>query len=365
MEYKVPLYIPSLTGNEKKYIDECLDSTWISSKGKFIKEFEDKFCEYTGIKHASAVCNGTAALHLALKALGLKSGDEVIVPTFTYIASVSTIIHTGAEPVFADSVRETWQIDPEDIKRKITQKSRAIIPVHLYGHPCEMDKIMKIADAHKLFVIEDCAEAFGTRYKGYSAGSFGDVSAFSFYGNKTITTGEGGMLATNNSSLYKKVNRLKSHCVSGETEYWHDEFGFNYRMTNLSAAIGLAQIEHADKIIGKKRRIAELYSAMLAGLPVEHHGEYGNSVHSYWMYSILTRNKETRTALRNFLYEQGIETRPTFYPVHTFPMFSDKNFKFRVAEDLSLRGINLPSWPDLEQEDIVYVCDAIKKFFKG
>ncbi|MCI0472913.1 MAG: DegT/DnrJ/EryC1/StrS aminotransferase family protein [Ignavibacteria bacterium] len=365
MRYKIPLYIPSLTGNEKKYIDECMDSTWISSKGKFINEFESKFCEYTGIKHASAVCNGTTALHLALKALGIKNGDEVIVPTFTYIASVSAIIYTGAEPVFADSLRRTWQVDPLDIRGKITSKTKAIMPVHLYGHPCEMDEIMRIADEHKLFVVEDCAEAFGTKYNGKSAGTFGDLSAFSFFGNKTITTGEGGMVATNDSVLHERVNHLKMHAVSKEKEYWHDEIGFNYRMTNICAALGTAQLEHADKIIEKKIMNAELYNKLLAGLPVEPHMESDNAVHSYWMYSILTKNKETRAALRKFLHEEGIETRPTFYPVHTMPMFMNKKVHLPVAEDLAVRGINLPSWPDLKTEDIIYVCDTIKKFFKG
>ena len=365
MKYKIPLYIPSLTGNEKKYIDECLDTTWISSKGKFIKEFEDKFCEYTGAKYASAVSNGTVALHLALETLRIGNGDEVIVPTFTYIASVSSIVYTGAEPVFADSLYNTWQVNPDDIRRKITSKTKAIMPVHLYGHACEMDEIMRIAKEHKLFVVEDCAEAFGTEYKGKSAGTFGDLSAFSFYGNKTITTGEGGMVITNDSGLHERVNHLKMHAVSNGKEYWHDEIGFNYRMTNICAAIGVAQIEHADKIIEMKIKNAELYNEMLAGLPVEPLTESDNTVHSYWMYSILTENTDTRNSLRKFLSENGIETRPTFYPVHTMPMFRNKYLKYPVAEDIAFRGISLPSWPDLKKESIIFICDTIKKFFNG
>jgi perosamine synthetase len=365
MGYKIPLYIPSLTGNEKKYVDECLDSTWISSKGEFIKEFEDKFCEYTGIRYASTVSNGTVALHLALETLKIGKGDEVIVPAFTYIASVSSIVYTGAEPVFADSLYNTWQVDPDDIRRKITSKTKAIMPVHLYGHPCEMDEIMDIAEEYKLYVVEDCAEAFGTKYKDKSAGTFGDLSAFSFYGNKTITTGEGGMVATNNSVLHERVESLKMHAVSKYREYWHDEIGFNYRMTNICAAIGTAQLEYADKIIEKKIKIAELYNKMLAGLPVEPHMESDNTVHSYWMYSILTENEDTRNLLRKFLSDNGIETRPSFYPVHTMPMFRDRNLNLPVAENLAVRGINLPSWPDLNTEDVIYVCDTIKKFYKG
>jgi perosamine synthetase len=365
MIYKVPLYIPCLTGNEKKYIDECMDTNWISSRGKFIKEFEDKFCSYAGAKYASAVCNGTAALHIALESLGIKAGDEVIVPTFTYIASVSSIIYTGATPVFADSIKETWQVDPEDIRKKITSKTKAIMPVHLYGHSCEMDEIMKIAEEHQLYVIEDCAEAFGTKYKGKHAGTFGHFSAFSFYGNKTITTGEGGMVVTNDALLHERAELLKKHAVSKEKEYWHNEIGFNYRMTNISAAIGVAQLEHADTIISKKRKIACLYTELLDRVPVKPHREHEGTVHSYWMYSIMTENEKTRNSLRKFLSEYGIETRPTFYPVHTLPMFRNEKKRYPVSEELAIRGMNLPSWPDLNEDDLIYVCDAIKKFYKG
>ena len=363
MSYKIPLYVPNLEGNEKKYVSECLDSTWISSKGKFIKEFEDKFSEYINVKYATSVCNGTTALHLALETLGIAEGDEVIVPTFTYIASVSSIIYTGASPVFVDSIAETWQMDPEDIKRKITPKTKAIMVVHLYGQMCDMDAIMKIANENNLFVVEDCAEAFGSKYKGKYAGTFGNISAFSFYGNKTITTGEGGMFVSNDYYLYDKAYHLKMHGVSTVRLYWHDVIGYNYRMTNICAAIGLAQLERADDIIKKKRIIAETYNENLKGLPVITHKESKDTVHSYWMYSILTENVKVREALRKYLDDNGIETRPTFYPAHTMPMFAQTYQKFRVAEELAIRGMNLPSFPELKKGQILEVCEKIREFY--
>ena len=204
----IPVYQPELSGNEKKYVNECLDTNWISAKGRFVNEFEQKTAEFLGVKHAVSVCNGTVALHLALMALGIGEGDEVILPSLTYVASANAVTYTGATPVFADSLKETWQIDPADIERKITKHTRAIMVVHLYGQPCEMNRIMEIAKEHDLFVVEDCAEAFGSTYKGKCVGGFGDISAFSFYGNKTITTGEGGMVVTNNSVLCERANHL-------------------------------------------------------------------------------------------------------------------------------------------------------------
>jgi perosamine synthetase len=364
MNIKIPIYQPLLGGNEKKYVNECLDTNWISSKGKFIQKFEEKFAEHLGIKYATGISNGTTALHLALETLGICEGDEVIVPTFTYIASVSSILYTGAIPVFVDSLASTWQMDPKDIREKITSKTKAIMTVHLYGHPCEMDEICRIADEYKLFIIEDCAEAFGSMYKDKYVGTFGNISAFSFYGNKTITTGEGGMLITNDFYLYDKAYHLKMHGVSRDREYWHDVIGYNYRMTNICAAIGLAQLEKADERIKMKRKLAEKYNELLSGLPVVPHKEAQNVFHTYWMYSILVENVKTRNLLRDFLKQEGIETRPTFYPVHTMPMFSQQYHKFPVAENIAIRGINLPSWPDMPNESIEYICNKIIEFFK-
>ena len=252
MSYKYPVYQPSLGQKEKDNVLECLDSTWISSKGKFINQFEDSFSKFIGIRHSAAVCNGTVAIHVALLALGIGEGDEVIVPSFTYIASVNTIAYTGAKPVFIDSDLYTWQIDPEKIEEKITPKTKAILTVHLYGQPCEMDAILSIAKKYKLYVLEDCAEAFGSLYKSRFVGTFGNISTFSFFGNKTITTGEGGMVVTNDPFLHEKVIHLKGQGLAKDREYYHDIIGYNYRMTNICAAIGCAQLERASELITKK-----------------------------------------------------------------------------------------------------------------
>lgn len=363
MSYRIPIYRPSLDGNEKKYVIECLDSTWISSRGDFIKRFEDEFARFVGVRHATSVSNGTVALHLALVTLGVGPGDEVIVPSFTYIASISTIVHAGATPVFVDSLPDTWQMDPDDVRRKVTPRTKAIMAVHLYGHPCEMDALTEIAREHNFFLVEDCAEAFGTRYKGKHVGVFGDMATFSFYGNKTITTGEGGMVVTNRESLHNRAYHLKMHGLAKHREYWHDELGYNYRMTNICAAIGLAQLEKAEEKIARKRTLAQWYNAALKNLPVEPHREHVDAFHSYWMYSILAKTPDLREALRRHLSAAGIETRPTFYPVHIMPMFARKYQKHSVAEDLGWRGINLPSWPDLTREQVEEIAGEIGKFF--
>lgn len=364
MSYKYPVYQPSLGKKERENVLECLDSTWISSKGKFINQFENSFSEFTGIKHAATVSNGTVAIHVALLALGIGENDEVIVPSFTYIASVNAIKYTGAKPIFVDSDIKTWQIDPTKIEEKITNKTKAIMAVHLYGLPCEMDKILSIANKYKLFVVEDCAEAFGSLYKGKHVGTFGDISTFSFFGNKTITTGEGGMVVTNNASLHEKVVHLKGQGLAKDREYYHDIIGYNYRMTNICAAIGCAQLERANELIEKKILIAKWYEEKLKNLPVLFHSQVGNVKHSFWMVSILLKDSEERNAVRLLLKDNEIETRPTFYPVHLMPMYFEKGLSLPVAEELGSRGINLPSYPELSEIDVDFICNKIKEFYK-
>ncbi|ECD8156530.1 DegT/DnrJ/EryC1/StrS aminotransferase family protein, partial [Salmonella enterica subsp. enterica serovar Soerenga] len=356
MEY-IPVYQPALSGKEKEYVNDCIDSTWISSKGSYIQRFEKKFAEQNNIQYATTVSNGTVALHLALLALGISEGDEVIVPTLTYIASVNAIKYTGATPVFVDSDLQTWQISVDDIKNKITSRTKAIMCVHLYGHPCDMSPILEIAKVNNLFIIEDCAEAFGSKYKDKFVGTFGDISTFSFFGNKTITTGEGGMVVTNDKTLYDRCLHFKGQGLAAHRQYWHDVIGYNYRMTNICAAIGLAQLEQAQLFIARKREIAEIYKNNLTPL-IEVHQEGNDIFHTYWMVSILARNAEEREVLRSFLSEKLIETRPLFYPVHTMPMYSDKYQKHPVAENLGWRGINLPSFPTLSNEQVIYICNA-------
>lgn len=356
----IPVYRPVLNGNEKKYVNECLDSTWISSRGDFIPRFENGFSDYLNVQAATTVSNGTVALHLALHALGVGPGDEVIVPTLTYIASVNAIAYVGATVVFVDSLEDTWNVDPDQVAAKITSKTKAIMIVHLYGNPCAMDQLESICSDHDLYLIEDAAEAFGSRYQDKYVGSFGDVATFSFFGNKTITTGEGGMLTSNNETLIKRAAYLKSQSVSAVKEYWHNELGFNFRMTNICAAIGVAQLENIDNILQKKQKIAEWYQAGLKDIDVKFQVTEEGSVNSYWMVTILAKNNAIRDEIRSYLELHGVETRPIFYPAHKMPAFFQDEY-FPVAETLSKRGINLPSFPDLCVEDVSYICELIKR----
>ncbi len=361
MSIKIPVYRPTLNGNEKKYLNECLDSTWISSKGRFLDSFEREFAKYIDSPHVTAVCNGTVALHLAMLSLGIGVGDEVIVPTLTYVASVNAIRYVGATPVFVDCDRRNWQINTDEIESKITPKTKAIMAVHLYGMACRMDRLQKITKDHNLWLIEDCAEALGTYFQGQHVGTFGDVGTFSFFGNKTVTTGEGGMVVFKDSRLFDKALRLKGQGVDPNRAYWHDIIGYNFRMTNLAASIGLAQLERVDTILEKKRAVAKLYRQKLAHLEIGFQEEEEYSVSSYWMVSILVSDKSLRDKLRDFLLKSGVETRPLFYPIHELPMYKTEEC-FPVSEDISYRGLNLPSFPDITEEEISFICREIEVF---
>lgn len=361
MKY-IPVYQPSLVGNEKKYVTECIDTTWISSKGKYVNEFEEQFARYIGTKNATTVCNGTVALHLALEVLGIGVGDEVIVPTFTYIASVNSIAMVGATPVFVDSFEDSWNIDYRQIEQKITDKTKAVMVVHMYGLPCEMNELSKICKKNNLYLIEDAAEAFGSTYNGIHVGNFGSIATFSFFGNKTITTGEGGMIVSNSVDLIDRAAYLKSQAVSSDREYWHDELGYNYRMTNICAAMGLAQLERADYILQRKRQLANWYKNELSGFPVVFQADSVNIDNSFWMVSILVETKEMCHSLRELLKKNLIETRPFFHPAHTMTKFKSSEI-FPIAESISKRGMNLPSYHELSYEDVQFICSIIRSFF--
>jgi perosamine synthetase len=360
MTSKIPVYQAALVGNEKRYVNECLDTTWISSKGRFVSLFEDRFAAYLRVGHATAANNGTTALHLALHTLGIGAGNEVIVPTLTYVASVNAIAYVGATPVFADVDPDTWNIDVGLIESKITPRTKAILVVHLYGAVCAMDELLALCKKRKLLLIEDVAEAFGSQYRGKYAGSFGDIATFSFYGNKTITTGEGGMVVSNDGETIARAAYLKSQAASRVREYWHGEMGFNYRMTNICAAIGLAQLERADDIIKAKRTLASWYREELEGTGLTIQPELPETVHTYWMVSVLAKNATLRGQVRRALSAKGVETRPLFFPVHTMPQFKTDEV-FPVAEDLSGRGINLPSFPALTREQVRFIGGVIRK----
>ena len=364
MEIKYPVYNLAFKGNEVKYVTDCLESTWISSKGSYIEKFEQKFAEYTGAAYATSVNNGTAALHLALMTLDIKEGDEVIVPDFTYVATPNAVKYTHATPVFADVLSHNWQIDPADIERKITAKTRAVIVVHIYGAPCNMDEIVAICKKHALFLIEDCAEGIGTKYKGKHVGTFGDIASFSFFGNKTITTGEGGMVVSNNKELIIKASHIKNQGVTTKV-YWHDIIGYNYRMTNICAAIGLAQLECIEDILVNKIRVAEAYREAFRETGILFHEQEKDTLHSYWMNSILIDDAGMREQLFQHLKNYGIDSRPLFYPCHTLPMYTgSQDADFPVTNSLSYRGLNLPSYPELTNDDIKYIAQTILDFIE-
>ncbi len=361
MEF-IPLINIDLSGNELKYLQQCIKENWISSTGRFVKEFEKKFANYIGTKYGVATSNGTAALHLALRALNIKQGDEVIIPDLTFISTANVVLFCNATPVFVDVDKRTWNIDPQKIKEAITQKTKAIIPVHLYGHPCDIQPIMKIAQENNLKVIEDCAEAHGAEYERKKVGSFGHINCFSFFGNKIITTGEGGMCITDDAKLDGRMRILRDHGMSRTKRYWHEEIGFNYRMTNMQAAVGLAQLERINTFIEAKRKNAQLYKNYLADipnvtLPVEE--DYAKNI--YWMYSILL-NKDFPIDRNEFiqkLKERGIDSRPLVYPCSTMPYHKDANNI--TSKNISKRGVSLPSSTDLTEEQIKFICNTIKE----
>jgi perosamine synthetase len=366
--HRIPVMTPLLNGNELKYVSECITSGWISSQGAFVRRFEQEFANYCGIPHAVAVSNGTVALHLALEALGIGFGDEVIVPDLTFAASINAVIYTGAKPVIADVDSETWTLSPKAVRELITPKTRAIMPVHLYGHPCEMDELMIIANEYKLLVIEDCAEALGALYKGKHVGTFGHAATFSFFGNKTITTGEGGMVLFNDAASYERALILRDHGMSKQKRYWHDYVGFNYRMTNMQAAIGCAQMERLTEFIDAKRRMASVYNEGLKRhSSITRPPEKDWAFNGYWLYTCVI-NPETGVSRDEFitkLTKNGVETRPVFYPLHAMPPYQQyisSGQTFHVTDYLSANGISLPSSVIItqdEQQSILRAIDSI------
>lgn len=359
----IPVSKPALIGREMEYVHDCLDSTWISSNGKYIDLFEKRFAEYLGVKHALSCCNGTVALHLSLLALGIGPGDEVIVPTLTYVATANAVRYTGATPVLADAEPGTWNIDAEKIEPLITAKTKAIIPVPLYGHPCDMDRINEIAKKNSLYVIEDAAEALGAHYKGRLSGSIADISTFSFYGNKTLTTGEGGMVVTNNDDLSSRVRLLKGQGMDLHRRYWFPVVGYNYRMTNIEAAIGLAQLENVSIFLEKRRLIAQWYNEYLKNIPgIVLPVEKVYALHSYWMYTILIEEEfgRNRDQTMDMLQKNGVETRPMFYPMHIMPVYKQDSAMLKCAEELASKGMNLPTFYGLREDDVKFIAHLLE-----
>ncbi|WP_457587923.1 DegT/DnrJ/EryC1/StrS family aminotransferase [Ensifer canadensis] len=354
----IPVYRPDLTGNERAYVLDCVDSSWISSLGVYVEKFERMVADYVGAKHAIAVSNGTVALHLALHCLGIGPGDEVIVPTFTYISSVNTITQTGATPVFVDSLIDDWSIDIEDVKRKITKATKAIMPVHLYGYPCDMPTLRTLADEHGIALVEDCAEALGSTTHDRHVGAWSDVATYSFFGNKTITTGEGGAVTTDNDELAAALRKVKGQGQSLTKRYWHDVVGFNYRMTNIAAAIGVAQMERIDATLRRKQAIAQTYRQLLKDSAVEFQAQKPSATSSDWLVSLLLPRSADRERVMSQMAELSVETRPVFYCAHHMPMYRSTE-KLDVAEEISRRGISLPSFPSLTDDEQTRVAESL------
>lgn len=364
----IPVCEPVLDGNEEQYVLDCLRTNWISSAGKYIAAFEERFSGYSGAKYGVACSSGTSAIHLALAALDIGPGAEVIIPCFTLVVSANIVILTGAKPVLVDVDPRTWCIDPEKTKEKITPRTKAIMVVHMYGHPCDMDPIKDLAKRYGLFVIEDAAEAHGAEYKGQQVGAIGDVGCFSLYGNKIITSGEGGLLTTNSVEIADRARLLRNQAFE-EPRFVHRFLGFNYRMTNIQAAIGLAQCEKLEEKVERKRQIARIYTELLKDEPdltIPYEAPWAKNV--YWMYGILIGQGfgVQRDELMRLLRKKGVETRAFFYPMHRQPVyqgddprFPDVTGNYPVSDDLGRRGLYLPSGLTLTNEQIHQVVEKL------
>ena len=361
----IPVSEPDIGEKEIEYVDDVVRSGWVSSHGKYIDEFEKNFSKFIGTEYGLTVSNGTTALHLALSALGIKENDEVIVPDLTFISPVNAVLYCNATPVLCDIDKKNWCIDAEKIEGLITPKTRAIIVVHLYGNAADMDKIMEIADRHRSYVVEDTAESLGTTYKGRKLGSIGTIGCFSFYGNKTMTTGEGGFCTTNNKELYEKMSMLRDHGMTSRKRYWHEFIGYNYRMTNLQGALGVAQLERINYFIERKHEIGKIYRKKLKDR-VTLHPEGSDYKGTYWLYSILMKDEKERDNLMNFLYSNGIDTRRFFYPVHTMPPYEKySSGNYPESTEIANRGINLPSSVKLKDGEVEHVCSKIIEFLEN
>ena len=363
----IPVNQPLLDGNEKKYLEECIDTGWISSEGPFIKQFEARFAAKVHRRHGVAVCNGTAALDAAIEALGVAPGDEVIMPTFTIISCIMQIVRAGATPVLVDSDPQTWNMDVSQVAARITPRTKAIMVVHIYGLPVDMDPLLALAARHGLKLLEDAAEMHGQTYKGRPCGSFGDVSVFSFYPNKHITTGEGGMVVTNDEHLAEEIRSLRNLCFQPGQRFVHKRLGWNLRMTNMQAALGLAQLERLEEFVARKRRMGRRYSELLAGVPGVQlpmaETAYANSL--YWVFGLVLNDSvgfDAEEAMRR-LAARGICCRPFFYPMHLQPvlremgLFTDESYP--VAERLCRRGFYIPSGMALTDDQMNQVAQAV------
>lgn len=366
----LPVSSPALIGNEAKYVAQCVGKGWISSAGSFVEEFEAAFASHIGVKFAVSTSSGTTAVHLALRSLGVQPGDEVIVPTLTFVASVNPILECGAVPVLVDSDPLTGTCDVADVAASISSRTVGIVPVHLYGHPAEMNLLRDLAGKHGLWLLEDAAEAIGSKVRGKRCGSFGDAAVFSFYGNKTLTTGEGGMLVTDDEELSSRARILRGQGQDPQRRYWFIERGYNYRMTNVAAAIGVGQVEKAEWHIKRRRETAMRYNeAFASDERISAPPEADWATNGYWLYAPLLSSDGpySRDEVMELLAEQGIETRAFFTPMHQLPIFEglSRGRSFPVADQMADCGINLPSGALLAEGDLERVSTSLKSIVRA
>lgn len=366
---RIPVLEPAVGEREMAYVAECLKTGWISSRGRFVAAFERGVADYLGAREAVSTTSGTTALHLALAALGVGPGDEVIVPDLTFAATANAVLHAGAEPVLVDVEMDTWNMDPDAVEAAVTPRTRAIMPVHLYGLPADMDRLADMARRHRLLVIEDAAEALGARHRGRPAGSLGDAAAFSFFGNKLITTGEGGMVVFRDPSVADRARMLRDHGMNPERRYWHDEVGFNYRLTNMQAAVGVAQMERIEALLARKQEIAAIYRAGLADVgELRWQAEPPDRLNAHWVFSVLLTEAAgdmTRDELTRRLDIAGIETRPLFHPLHEMPPYRGfgRGRDFPNAARLARAGLSLPSAVTLDEREQEHVIRTLRGVF--
>ena len=365
----IPLAIPDLTGNEEKYVSQAIQSTWISSRGEFVDRFEEEFARMCGTRSAISVCNGTIALHLALLGLDVRPGDEVLIPSLTYIATANAVRYVGAEPVFIDIDPQTWCMDPTKLEAAITRRTKGIIAVHLYGHPADMDAINHIAAVHGLWVIEDAAEAHFARYKTRQVGSLAQLATYSFYGNKPFTCGEGGAITLNDPQLEIRLRTLRGQGMDPKRQYYFPITGYNFRLTNVSCALLCAQIERKEEITDKRRWIFDQYRTHLAGIPgIDFQPVAEWAEPTPWLFCIIVHEEIfglNRDELMKTLGEHGVDTRPFFIPIHRLPPFREesasRNEELPESDHLSRTGMNLPTFTSLSFEDINYIAGIIRQ----
>lgn len=365
MKY-IPIAEPQLGEKERNNLLSAFDSTWISSMGEYIAKFENRFSSYIGRKHGVSTSNGTAALHLAMLALGVGRGDEVIVPDITFAATINAVLYVGATPVIVDIEKDGWCIDPEEIERALTAKTKAVIPVHIYGQPCNMERIMGIAKEHDLYVIEDCAEAHGAKYDGKLVGSFGDVGCFSFFGNKIITTGEGGMCLTDIGELDERMRLLRDHGMNKRYKYYHEAVGFNYRMTNLQASIGVAQMDDIDNKLKWRRELERKYKEALGGIPEVHfqRDDLDKREKVTWLVTAYVDDGSLRDKILDSFSEHKIDARPYFVPLSHMDIYKDYVFSNTVSGEVAKLGLNLPTSASVGDQEMGRIVKVLKNAFK-